>query len=83
MLDGAKISKVAVLWGTIIYAACALLAGILPNVYRTLAGYLVHFGMSVSAPEMTLISALIGLILWDIVVYLNVWLFVWLYNKLS
>lgn len=83
MLNNMKITKVAVIWATIVYLVCVIVAGILPSVYATLAGYLVHFGMVSSSPAMTFSSAIIGLILWDILVFLLVWLFVWLYNKIN
>lgn len=83
MLNGAKISKVAVIWMTILYVICTFFAGVLPSIYSTFAGYLVHFGAAVSKPEITFVSAIIGLILIDIVTYLVAWFFVWLYNKMN
>lgn len=83
MLNGMKISKVAVVWATILYAVCVLVVGLLPSVYGLFSSYIVHFGTTVSKPEITFVSVLIGLILWNIVVFISVWLFVWLYNKMN
>lgn len=83
MLNGAKIAKVAVTWMTILYVICTFFAAFLPSFYGAFDSYLVHFGTTVSKPEITFTSAIIGLILIDIVTYLVVWLFVWLYNKMN
>lgn len=83
MLNGTKIAKVMVIWGTILYVVCVFFAGILPSVYGWFVSYVVHFGAMPTKPAITFVSAIIGLILWDIVVYLAVWLFVLLYNKMK
>ncbi|MCL5407619.1 MAG: DUF5676 family membrane protein [Patescibacteria group bacterium] len=83
MLNGTKIAKVAVVWMTILYLICTFFAAVLPSIYSNFAGYLVHFGTITSKPEITFTSAIIGLVLIDIVTYLIVWLFVWLYNKMN
>ena len=83
MLNGTKIAKVAVVWMTILYLICVLVAGLLPAVYTNIAGFLVHFGAVSSKPEISFVPAIIGLILIDIVTGATVWLFVWLYNKMN
>ena len=81
MLNGAKIAKVTLLWATIVYLVCVLIAWILPSVYTLGAKNMVHFGMTVSAPTLTLAGVIQGLIIWNVLAVVMVWLFVWLYNK--
>ncbi|TSC97467.1 MAG: hypothetical protein CEN88_29 [Candidatus Berkelbacteria bacterium Licking1014_2] len=83
MPNGAKIAKVTLVWGTIVYLVCVLIAWILPLVYVWGAKNMVHFGMTVSAPSLTLAGVIQGLIIWDLVAVAMVWLFVWLYNKMK
>lgn len=81
MLNSAKIAKVTVVWMTILYIICTLIAAILPGIYAKFAGLLVHFGAVSQKPNITFLSAIVGLIVWDIVVYIAVWLFVAIYNR--
>lgn len=83
MLNGAKISKVAVVWATILYVICVLIAWLIPGLYSWGASNLIHFGMVTSAPNLTLTGVIFGLIIWAVIVYTTVWLFVWLYNKIK
>ena len=82
MLNGSKISKVAVIWTTIVYVVCLLFIWIFPDFSQTILDWLVHGNMiDVFKPGVRLFPAIAGLIVWDILVYLSVSLFVWLYNK--
>lgn len=83
MLNGAKISKVVVVWFTILYVVCVLIAWLIPGVYAWGASQVIHFGMNISQPNLTITGVILGLIIWDIIVYLAVWFFVWLYNKMN
>lgn len=83
MLNGAKIAKVTFVWATIVYLVCVLLAWLLPSVYMWGARNMVHFGMVTDAPTMTLAGVIQGLIIWDVVAVVILWLFVWLYNRLK
>ncbi len=81
MINGAKITKVSVIWATIVYLGCVLIAWLLPSIYTWGAGKLVHFGAVVSQPSLSFTDVILGLILWDILVAILVWLFVLIYNK--
>ncbi len=81
MLNGAKITKVSVIWATIIYLGCVLIAWLLPSLYIWGASKLVHFGAVVGQPSLSFTNVILGLILWDILVAILVWLFALIYNK--
>lgn len=83
MLNGAKISKVVVVWATILYVICVLIAWLIPGLYSWGAGNLIHFGMVTSAPSLTLTGVIFGLVIWDVIIYAAVWLFVLLYNRMK
>ena len=83
MLSNAKIAKVTLVWATIVYLACVLIAWVLPSVYTWGAKNMVHFGMTVDAPTLSLAGVIQGLIIWDVVAVVMVGLFVLLYNKLK
>ncbi len=83
MLNGTKIAKVTLIWATIVYLTCVLIAWILPSVYSWGAGNLIHFGMVTAAPALAISGVIQGLIIWDVIAVVMVWLFVWLYNRLK
>jgi len=84
MLNGAKIAKVAVVWTTIVYVVCVLFVWLFPDLSQILMDWFVHGNTTILMVSGVKIgSAIAGLILWDITVYLSVWLFVWLYNKMK
>ena len=83
MLSAAKIAKVTLVWATIVYLVCVLIAWLLPAVYVWGTKNMIHFGMTVGVPSMTLAGVIQGLIIWDVIAVAMVWLFVWLYNKMK
>lgn len=84
MLNGAKISKVAVSWTAIIYVACVILVLIFPRSASFSLKWLIHAEVAVPiSRDIQIVPVIGGLILWIILAYLGARLYVWLYNKLN
>ena len=83
MLNGSRIANAVVVWFSILYVICVLIAWIIPSVYTWGASNMVHFGMTITRPNLTITGVILGLIIWDIIAYLATRLFVWIYNKFN
>lgn len=83
MLNASKVSTVAVQWTTIAWIACSALFALMPTASYQMMSTSFHMIQNEGAvdPRLTLGGFLLGLIFWNITVYLGVQLFVWLWNR--
>jgi len=83
MADTKHLLKVASAWISIIYVICfagvALLPGLRPGFMR----YGLHMGIDMGQNILTLGTFISGLIIWNVIALLAVWLFAFLYNTLK
>lgn len=82
-MDIKHLLKVASAWVSIVYAVCfagiALFPGIRPGFMR----YGLHMGIDMGQNILTVGTFVSGLILWNIIALLAVWLFAFLFNTIK
>lgn len=83
MLSSFRVSLVAAEWTTIAWTICTAFFALMPtNAYQMMnTSYHMINTQSTLDPRLTLGGFFIGLVFWNIVVYLGVQLFVWLWNR--
>ncbi len=83
MINIQPLLKVASAWVSIVYAVCfagvALFPGIRPGFMR----YGLHMGIDMGQNILTLGTFISGLVIWNIIALIAVWLFAFLYNKIK
>lgn len=83
MINTEHLLKVAAAWISIVYVICfagvALLPGIRPGFMR----YGLHMGIDMGRNILTLGTFISGLIIWNAIALLVVWLFASLFNKIK
>lgn len=72
--------KVAVAWTSIVWTICYLGVALVPGIREGFMLYALHVNMTLGENVMTLTTFISGLIIWNIVALLAVWLFAYLYN---
>jgi len=73
---------VAVQWTSIVWIVCSALFGIMPSAAYQMMSTSFHMARfaEVADPRLTYGGFFLGLIMWNIIAYLGVQLFVWLWN---
>jgi len=84
MINVNRVLKVSAVWISIVYALCyagvAMFIGIRPNFMM----YALHVRNSpLGENVLTLTTFITGLIIWNVVVFIAVWLFTTLYNVIK
>ncbi|MEK7461582.1 MAG: DUF5676 family membrane protein [Patescibacteria group bacterium] len=81
MINIKHLLKVAAVWISVVYVVCyagvALFPGIRPGFMR----YGLHMGLDMGQNILTPGTFISGLIIWNIIAVLAVWLFAFLYNN--
>ena len=83
MINTKHLLKVVSAWISVVYVVCfagvALLPGIRPGFMR----YGLHMGIDMGQNILTLTTFISGLVIWNVITLLAVWLFAFLYNKIK
>ena len=84
MIDTKHLLKVATTWVSIVYAICFGGVVLVPGIREWFMQYALHAtNVSIGENVMTLTTFITGLIIWNIVAALSVWLFAFLWNTLK
>ena len=83
MIDTKHLLKVATAWIRIVYVVCYAGVSLIPGVRQAFLLYSLHSRMPIGESVLTLGTFISGLILWNIVALLAVWLFVALWNGIK
>lgn len=83
MADTRHILKVVASWTSIVYVVCFGGVALVPGIREWFMWYAFHLNMSSVGNVMTAGTFISGLILWNIVAALAVWLFAFLWNAFS
>lgn len=70
-------------WTTVAYVVCFLGVTLLPGIREWFMMYALHSNIDMGTSVLTLSTFLSGLIIWDILALLGLWLFVALYNTIQ
>lgn len=81
MINTKHLLKVAAAWISIIYAVCFVGVALFPSVRPGFMRYGLHTDIDVGRNVLTLGTFVAGLVIWNLVILLAVWLFAYLYNK--
>ena len=83
MIDTKHLLKVASAWISIVYVVCYAGVALIPGVRQAFLLYSLNSRMPIGESVLTLGTFISGLILWNIVALLAVWLFVALWNGIK
>ena len=77
-----RLLKVASAWISIVYVICYAGVALFPGVRPGFMRYGLHMGIDMGQNILTLGTFISGLIIWNIIALLAVWLFSFLYNAI-
>lgn len=83
MLNLERLLKVSVIWMSIAYAVCFFVVAALPTSRSMFMMYGLHSSFDMGNSVTTFGTFVSGLIVWDVLTILGVWLFVALYNSIK
>lgn len=73
--------KVTVYWTSIVYTVCYLGVLLFPGIRPAFMLFGLHTALDIGEDVMTVTTYVSGLVIWNIVAILSVWLFAYLYNR--
>ncbi len=83
MINTKHLLKVAAAWISIVYAICFAGVAIFPGIRPGFMRYGLHMGIDMGTNISTFGTFISGLVIWNIIVLVAVWLFVVLYNGIK
>lgn len=81
MIDVRRVIKTTVLWISIVYVICFAGVALIPGVRSGFMLYALHTNLDLGQNVTGFSTFISGLIIWNIIGVLGVWLFVWIFNK--
>lgn len=83
MINTKNLLKVTVAWISIVYAVCFVGVALFPSIRQAFMLYGLHTTVEIGENIMTLTTFISGLVLWNVVAFLAVGLFAYLFNKIN
>lgn len=83
MINTKHLLKVSSAWVSIVYIVCYVNVAIYPPIRSLFMKYSLHADISFKSDFLSLGYFVAGLIVWNIVAVVGVWLFAVLYNKIK
>jgi hypothetical protein len=83
MINTKHLLKVSVVWISIVYTICYAGVAIYPPIRNLFMRYSLHADATVTTNYLGIGYFVSGLIIWNVVVLLGVWLFASLFNKIK
>ena len=83
MLNTTHLLKVVSAWISIVYVICFAGVALLPGVRPGFMRYGLHMGIDMGRNVLTAGTFVSGLIIWNVIALLAVWLFAFLYNSIK
>ena len=83
MINTTRLLKVSVAWTSIAYTVCYLGVWLFPGIRGLFLTTALHAIVPVTSGPFTLGTFVTGLIVWDVLVAVGVWLFVYLWNTIK
>lgn len=83
MIHTQHLLKVASAWISIVYVVCYAGVALIPGIRPGFMQYGLHMGIDMGRNVLTLGTFISGLVIWNIVALLGVWLFVFLFNRIK
>lgn len=83
MINTTHLLKVSAAWISIVYVVCFAGVGLVPGMRPGFMRYGLHMGTDLGRDILTFGTFISGLIIWNIITLLAVWLFAALYNNIK
>ncbi|OHA04074.1 MAG: hypothetical protein A3J58_02440 [Candidatus Sungbacteria bacterium RIFCSPHIGHO2_02_FULL_52_23] len=83
MINTNHLLKVASAWISIVYVICFVGVALVPGMRPGFMRYGLHMGIDMGRNILTLGTFISGLVIWNVIALLSVWLFVVLFNKIK
>lgn len=83
MINTSHLLKVTVYWISIVYVVCYLGVLLFPTSREAFMLYALHYEENLGKDVLTLSTFVSGLLIWNIVALLGVWLFALLFNRVK
>ncbi|MBI2097140.1 MAG: hypothetical protein HYT40_03275 [Candidatus Sungbacteria bacterium] len=83
MINTQHLLKVASAWISIVYAICFVGVAIFPGIRPGFMRYGLHTGIEMGQNILTFGTFISGLVIWNVIALLAVWLFTFLYNRIE
>ena len=83
MIDSKHLLKVAAAWISVVYVICYVGVAMIPGIRPGFMRYGLHMGIDMGQNVLTLGTFISGLVIWNVVALLAVWLFVVLFNAVK
>ena len=83
MINAKHLLKVTLAWTSAVYVVCYVGVAIYPPVRMVTMRYALHVDTNIVSTYFGFGYFISGLIIWNAVVLLAVWLFVWLFNTIK
>lgn len=83
MINTIRLLKVSVAWTSIAYTVCYLAVWLVPQTRDLFLTTALHAIVPVTSGPFTLGTFVTGLIVWDVLVVVGVWLFTYLWNTIK
>lgn len=83
MINTKHLLKVTLAWTSIVYAVCFAAVAAFPGVRQMFMTYGLHMNINIGENAVNSATFLIGLVLWNVIDLLAVWLFAALFNGIK
>lgn len=83
MIDTKHLLKVASAWISIVYVICYAGVAMMPGIRPGFMRYGLHMGIDTGRNILTFATFISGLIIWNVITLLAVWLFIALFNGIK
>lgn len=83
MINTKQITKAFCLWVSVIFIVCFLGVAIYPPIRQLFMRFALHTEIAATSDYISLGYLISGLIIWNIVTFLAVWLFAAIYNTIK
>jgi hypothetical protein len=83
MINTKHLLKVTALWISIVYFVCFCGVALVPGIRPWFMQYALHMNASLGENVITFTTLISGLVIWNVIALLAVWLFVFLHNKIK
>ena len=71
-MDTARISKIGLVWVTIVWSGCYLAFGLIPGLASTILPYLLHLDVGGVENVFTIGNFAVGLVIWNLIVLVGI-----------
>jgi len=83
MININHLLKVTAAWMSIVYVVCFALVAMFPGIRPGFTMYALHMNINTGENIATFGTFLFGLVIWNAIALLTVWLFAWLFNTIK